>query len=62
MAEHRNAKALELLADADEYLVLTPNENDPNEWTYVWVVADEERKAAFQQVLRKFAEEGELDG
>jgi hypothetical protein len=57
MAEHRNAKALELLASADEYLVLVPNENDPQEWSYVWVVNDEERKAQFQQVLSKFVEE-----
>jgi len=52
----KNAKALELLENADEYLVLVPNENDPEEWTYVWVVATEERKAQFKEVLSKFGE------
>lgn len=53
MAAKKNNKALELIRDADEYFVLVPNGDD---WTYVWIVADEASQDRFIEALAKFQE------
>lgn len=45
------ARAEELLQDTDEFFLLVP---DGENWTYLFVVKNDERKEAFKATLREF--------